>query len=88
MNWIAVEALTTDSDLWQHGQVVSLTAHPSGRTCESRPYMFLTPANAGTIADVVGLLATATPDQHRELAEGIRLCAALITAKDTSGGPT
>lgn len=83
--WITAQALTDDSDLWRHGQVVCLAANPPDRVRESWPYAFLAPANAEAIADIIGFLATATPEQHCELAAGIRRCAALIAAGDTSG---
>lgn len=85
--WIAAEVLTNDSDLWRIGQVVFLNANSMGRPQETWPHLFLTPRNARSIADIVAILAAATPEQHRDLAKGIRDCAALISDEDASGGP-
>ena len=43
------------------------------------PWLWLSPAVAGHLAGIVEMLAGATPDQHRELAEAIRKAAAGIT---------
>jgi hypothetical protein len=83
-SWITAQALTDDSDLWRHGQVVSIIANPPGG--EPWSHAFLAPASAEAIADIIGFLATATPEQHRELATGIRRCATLIAAGGTSRG--
>jgi len=85
--WIATEALTNDSDLWRLGEVVFLNANSMGLSRGTWPHLFLTPENAKAIAGIVDVLAAATPRQHRDLADGIRDCAALISGEDESGGP-
>lgn len=84
---IAAEVLYNDDDLWQIGQVVFLNASSSRISPGSWPHLFLTPKNAKAFADVITILASATPQQHRDLADGMRRCAALINDEGESGGP-
>lgn len=84
---IAAEVLYNDDDLWQIGQVVFLTASVEGSSERSWPHLFLSPQNANAVADIIAVLAGATPGQHRDLAEGIRRCAALISGEDEASGP-
>ena len=48
------------------------------------PWLAVPLGDAAALADVIGMLAAATPRQHRELAEAIRAAAAI--AGDGSAG--
>ena len=49
------------------------------------PWLAIPVGDAAALAEVIGMLAAATPRQHRELAEAIHAAAAAI-AEDTSAG--
>lgn len=87
--WIAAEALDNDSDLWRIGPVVFLNANSMGHSQGPWPHLYLSARNARAIADIIAVLAGASPEQHLYLAQGMRRCAALIDdgGEDASGEP-
>jgi hypothetical protein len=62
------------------GAMVAVTGHAVGQ--DGTHQVELPPHVALSLAGIVELLAGATPDQHRELAAGIRKAAADITSTD------
>jgi hypothetical protein len=49
------------------------------RSNEPDPWLAIPPRSADALADIIGMLAAATPEQHRELAKAIRGASAVIT---------
>jgi hypothetical protein len=80
-NRITVQALTSDHPLWRRGGVVSFGAFLPGVRHQGWPGIFLTPDDAGALAGLLDLLASAAPRQLRDLADGLRWSAALISEK-------
>lgn len=82
--YLTTKALTSEDVTWWRGHIVSVSGYV--HQADERHIFGVHPQarDAAELADIIDLLAAATPEEHRELAAGIRRCAALIE-KASSG---